>query len=95
MCKDENALEIMRISTKKEADRKDKLEKLLMKYDQIHSIERQHVKTLKAGIIVLSWLSLGIEGRHGCTQDPLLGRPEHPRQQQPEHRDTRVPLHAT
>ena len=54
MCKDENALEIMRISTKKEADRKDKLEKLLMKYDQIHSIERQHVKTLKAGIIVLS-----------------------------------------
>lgn len=43
----------MRISMKKEADRKDKLEKLLQKYDQIHGIERQHVKSIKANIIVI------------------------------------------
>ena len=50
----------MRISMKKEADRKDKLEKLLQKYDQIHGIERQHVKSIKANIIVIVtlWRSL-------------------------------------
>lgn len=52
LCKDEAALEIMRISMKKEGDRKDKLERLLQKYDQIHTLEQQHVKTLKANIIV-------------------------------------------
>lgn len=36
--KDESSLELMRISLKKEADRKDKLEKLLQKYDEIHSL---------------------------------------------------------
>lgn len=52
-CKDESTVELMRISMKKEADRKEKLEKLLQKYDQIHAIERQHVKSIKANIIVL------------------------------------------
>lgn len=42
----------MKISLKKETDRKEKLEKLLQKYDKIHTIERQHVKTIKANIIV-------------------------------------------
>ena len=51
-CKDEAMIDLMRISLKKEADRKEKLEKLLQKYDEIHSIERNHVRTIKANIIV-------------------------------------------
>jgi len=37
-CKDEASIDLMKISLKKEADRREKLEKLLQKYDEIHGI---------------------------------------------------------
>lgn len=50
--KDDATLELMRISLKKEGDRRERLEKLLSKYEFIRSEERNHIKTIKANIIV-------------------------------------------
>ncbi len=44
----------MRISLKKEGDRKERLEKLLSKYESIRTEERAHIKAIKAGIIVIT-----------------------------------------
>lgn len=54
--KDDATLELMRISLKKEGDRKERLEKLLAKYEAIRAEERSHIKAIKASIIV----SLGL-----------------------------------
>lgn len=50
--KDDATLELMRISLKKEGDRKERLEKLLSKYEAIRAEERSHIKAIKASIIV-------------------------------------------
>jgi hypothetical protein len=50
--KDDATLELMRISLKKEGDRKDRLERLLAKYEIIRGEERSHIKAIKASIIV-------------------------------------------
>lgn len=51
--KDDASLELMRISLKKEGDRKDRLEKLLAKYEAIRADEKTHIKAIKASIIVV------------------------------------------
>lgn len=50
--KDEACIELMRISLKKEGDRRERLDKLLAKYESIRTAEKLHIKTIKANIIV-------------------------------------------
>lgn len=50
--KDDNAIELMRISLKKEADRRGRLQQMLNNYEAIRAEEKAHIKSIKASIIV-------------------------------------------
>lgn len=53
---------MLRISLKKESDRRNKLKKLLDKYCEIFAQDKKHVKQIKSSIIVNALFSLGNEG---------------------------------
>ena len=51
--KDENAIELMKISLKKEGDRRQRLQTMLNSYETIRAEEKAHIKSIKASIIVV------------------------------------------